>query len=72
MKTVAKMKEELSKFPDDALCYAYEGEVIGLIIREDISKSSRILLSSDSRYGFIPCSESARADKDAKVEYFDT
>ncbi|MEN8237331.1 MAG: hypothetical protein ABFQ95_07325 [Pseudomonadota bacterium] len=32
MKTVKEMKEELDKFNDDDMCYAYEGEVIGLVI----------------------------------------
>ncbi len=32
MKTVAQMREELAKFPDDAYCYAYEGEVTGLVV----------------------------------------
>jgi hypothetical protein len=30
--TVAKMIEELQKYPQDAVCHAYEGEVIGLVI----------------------------------------
>jgi hypothetical protein len=30
--TVAQLREELLKFRDDAICYPYEGEVVGLII----------------------------------------
>ncbi len=30
--TVKQLKEELAKFRDDAVCYAYEGEVRGIII----------------------------------------
>jgi hypothetical protein len=33
MRTVKSLIEELSRFPDDALCHAYEGEVIGIVIR---------------------------------------
>lgn len=32
MKTVKEMKDELNKFHDDDECYAYEGEVTGLVI----------------------------------------
>lgn len=32
MRTVRWLKEELAKFPDDAECFAYCGEVTGLII----------------------------------------
>lgn len=32
MITIKKLKEELSKFSDEDLCFAYEGEVTGLII----------------------------------------
>lgn len=32
MRTVKWLREELAKFPDDALCFAYEGEVTGIVI----------------------------------------
>ncbi len=32
MKTVKELKKELEKFEDDDLCYAYEGELIGIIV----------------------------------------
>ncbi|MFQ5730022.1 MAG: hypothetical protein ACE5GN_06645 [Waddliaceae bacterium] len=32
MRTVEWLKQELAKFPDDAVCFAYEGEVIGIVI----------------------------------------
>ena len=32
MRTVKSLIEELKKFPDDAQCFAYEGEVSGLVI----------------------------------------
>jgi hypothetical protein len=31
-RTVAWLRKELEKFPDDAECFAYEGEVTGIII----------------------------------------
>ena len=46
MKTVKELKKELSKFPDDALCFAYEGESIGIAIQ------------SNNKEGFIYCCES--------------
>lgn len=33
MRTVRSLIEELAKFPDEAVCYAYEGEIIGIVIR---------------------------------------
>lgn len=32
MKTVKQLRDDLAKFPDDAVCFAYEGEICGLII----------------------------------------
>ena len=32
MKTVKEIKEDLNKFKDSDLCYAYEGEVSGIIV----------------------------------------
>ena len=49
MRTVAWIKKELEKFPDDAVCYAYEGEVVGLIVERSGEES-------DSQ-GVIYCSE---------------
>lgn len=51
MRTVAWLKAELSKFPDDALCYAYEGEIRGLVIRMQLAAFPSI--------GIIHCSESS-------------
>lgn len=33
MKTVKELIEELRKFPEDAQCYAYEGEVTGVVVK---------------------------------------
>lgn len=32
-RTVAWLRKELEKFPDDAECFAYEGEVTGIVIQ---------------------------------------
>jgi len=32
MRTIKSMIEALQKFPYDAMCYAYEGEVTGIVI----------------------------------------
>lgn len=31
--TVAELKEKLNQYPDDAIVFAYEGEVCGVIVR---------------------------------------
>lgn len=36
--TVKSMIEQLSKYPEDALCYAYEGEIIGVVIADKEDK----------------------------------
>lgn len=33
MRTVKSLIEELTRFPDEALCHAYEGEITGIVIR---------------------------------------
>lgn len=33
MRTVKSLIEELARFPDEALCHAYEGEITGIVIR---------------------------------------
>lgn len=33
MRTVKSLIEELRKFPEDAECYAYEGEAFGVVIQ---------------------------------------
>ena len=40
MRTVKWLREELLKFPDNAVLFAYEGEVIGLIIEYPFGVSS--------------------------------
>jgi len=56
MITIKKLKEELSKFPDNAVCFAYEGEVIGLAIKH---KGQRKV-----DQGVIPCSEGDDSGKE--------
>ncbi len=55
MKTVRELKEELSKFPDDALCSAYDGG----------QGSEGIFVQKADLQGFIYCSES---DNDRETE----
>ena len=49
MRTIAWLKSELNKFPDDAVCFAYEGEVTGLVIEKPGQRLGR--------QGVIYCSE---------------
>ena len=54
MRTVAWLKAELNKFPDDAVCFAYDGEVRGIVIEPPLdSNGDRDI----SRQGCIYCSE---------------
>ena len=46
MKTVKQVKEELEKFEDTDLCFAYEGEVTGIIVNRG------------DKQGVIYCNES--------------
>lgn len=58
MMTVAWLRAELAKFPDDALCFAYEGEVCVIVIepppigdeRRDLSRQGCIYCSEDDEY----------------------
>lgn len=59
MRTVEWLRNELSKFPDDAVCFAYEGEVVGIIIEH-----------ADERLrnqGVIYCSESSDEGKETEL-----
>jgi hypothetical protein len=62
MRSVKSMIDELQKFPEDAMCYAYEGEVTGLVIIKPNSGS----LKQDANLGVIWATESK--EEDAKVE----
>lgn len=50
MRTVKFLIEELSKFPGDAVCFAYEGEDVGIVIQKTETTPWR-------QQGFIRCSE---------------
>lgn len=56
MKTVKELIEELKKFPEDALCYGYEGECVGISIE-----------TKDERWGFIYAGGDKNC-KDAETE----
>ena len=53
--TVAWLKKELEKFPDEATVYAYEGECTGLIIERTNDQQRRqgvIHLHEDAKYNY--------------------
>ena len=52
MISVKELKEKLKKYPDDARCYAYDGEDIGIVIVDPKIKDC-----CDRELGFIPASE---------------
>ena len=52
MRTVKWLREEILKFPDDAVLFAYEGEVTGLVIEypaqpRDIGQQGTIYCSEN-------------------------
>jgi hypothetical protein len=59
MRTVAWLRNELTKFPEDAVCFAYEGEVTGIIIAFD-EKPVR-------PQGVIYCSDSDDSGKESEL-----
>ncbi len=59
MITVKELKEELNKFSDDCVCFAYEGEVIGIGI-EEVNARLR-------KQGFIYCSEYDDSEKETEL-----
>ena len=52
MRTVRSLIEELIRFPGEAICYAYEGEISGIVIRHG------------GREGVIHCGEREGAEPD--------
>ena len=59
MRTVKWLREELKKYPDDAVCFAYEGEVTGIVI-EHAGKRMR-------GQGVIYCSEGDDSEKKSEL-----
>ena len=57
MITVKQLREELSKFEDDDQCFAYEGEVTGLIVNR----------GGYGRQGVIFCSEGEDCERDTRT-----
>ena len=55
MLTVKELKSELLKFKDDDLCYAYEGEVVGLVINRG------------NEQGVIYCGEYEKETRETEV-----
>lgn len=50
MRTVKSLIEELQKFPEDAKCYAYEGEFSGIVIQSENNKQGVIYCYESNRY----------------------
>jgi len=54
MRTVSSLIEELSRFPAEAICHAYEGEISGIVIRYS------------GRHGVIHCGEREGAEPETE------
>lgn len=62
MRTVKSMIEELRKFPDDAMCYAYSGEFEGLVVKDptpDVHPFGERAVYRRRTIGVIFCGESS-------------
>lgn len=55
MRTVKSLIEDLARFPDHALCDAYEGEITGVVIRKS------------KREGVIHCSQREGAEPETEL-----
>lgn len=60
MRTVKSLIEELQKFPPDAVCFAYEGEVTGVVIE--------YAGGGIGKQGVIYCGESRGSDPEKETE----
>ena len=58
MRTVKNLIEELHKFPSDALCYVYEGELCGIVIARK---------GASWRQGVIYCSEGDHVEPESDL-----
>jgi hypothetical protein len=58
MRTVAWLKKELEKFPDDAECFACEDERVGLVVE--------YFIDAQLKKGFIYCSEGSDAGQETE------
>jgi hypothetical protein len=59
MRTVKWLRDELAKFPDDAFCFAYEGEMTGIVV-EHAGRRLR-------EQGAIHCSENDDSGKETEL-----
>jgi hypothetical protein len=59
MRTVRWLRDELAKFPDNAVCFAYEGEITGIVIEH----AGRRL----KEQGEIHCSEYDDSEKETRL-----
>ncbi len=59
MQTVESLIRELSKFPKDAICHAYEGEVVGVVVSTPENRLGDL--------GYVPCSEAEELEGPADI-----
>jgi hypothetical protein len=60
MRTVKSLIEELQKFPPEAMCYAYEGEIIGVVVYEPTADNKHYL-------GYVYCGEIHANEKETVI-----
>jgi len=67
MKRVADLITELQKFPPDALAYAYEGEVRGIIVVAKDIEISKGGGRGRRELGYVPADEGDQDDGPAEI-----
>lgn len=59
MRTVQSLKDELDKFPPDALCYAYDGEIRGVVV---------VTAAGNAELGWVHCGEGDKVEEATEVK----
>lgn len=70
MRTVSDLITELQKFPPDAVCYAYEGEVCGVVVEEKEKPTDPDGRFLPRRQGVVHCSEYVGLGDDRETEVY--
>jgi len=67
MRLVKDLIAELQRFPPDARCYAYEGEITGVVVTEVEYTTNREGGRGRRELGWVTCSESDRKEDETVI-----
>lgn len=68
MRTVKDLIEQLERFPPDAVCYAYEGEITGVVVTEAVVRTFANGGRGRAQLGYIPCNEGDDKEEDTVLQ----